>query len=85
MIQWRQIGRRQSRQLFAGMSWPRISRLRDEFDRDVRRTPGKQFVSPQAGCRNFMTNANPVLELREKKDEYNWLLKFPYRQWMIRD
>ena len=52
-----------------------FSRLRDEFDRMFDDTPGNALGS--RWMQKFYENANPVVELRDKKDEYELVAEVP--------
>jgi HSP20 family protein len=67
--------RRQLTPAIAGDVFAPLSRLRDEFDRMFDDTPGNSFGS--RWMQKFYDNANPVLELRDKKDEYELVAEIP--------
>lgn len=52
-----------------------LLRLRDEFDRMFDDTPGNAFGS--RWMQKFYDNADPVVELRDKKDEYELVAEIP--------
>ena len=59
----------------AGDVFAPLSRLRDEFDRMFDDTPGNAFGS--RWMQKFYDNGDPVVELRDKKDEYQLVAEVP--------
>lgn len=55
--------------------WEPFSRLRDEFDRMFDDSPGSTF-SPRM-LQKLYDNADPVVELRDKKNEYELVAEVP--------
>ena len=55
--------------------WEPFSRLRDEFDRMFDETPGNAFSSRM--LQKFYDNADPVVEMRDKQDEYELVAEVP--------
>lgn len=55
--------------------WEPLNRLRDEFDRMFDETPGNAFGSRM--LQKFYDNADPVVEMRDKKDEYELVAEVP--------
>ncbi|WP_108811693.1 Hsp20 family protein [Sphingorhabdus sp. Alg231-15] len=55
--------------------WEPLNRLRDEFDRMFDETPGNAFGSRM--LQKFYDTADPVVELRDKKDEYELVAEVP--------
>ena len=67
--------RRSFSPVIAGDVLAPFSRLRDEFDRMFDDTPGNAFGS--RWMQKFHENASPVVELRDKKDEYELVAEVP--------
>jgi len=67
--------RRSLRPAIAGDVLAPFSRLRDEIDRMFDDTPGNAFGS--RWMQKFYDNADPVVELRDKKDEYELVAEIP--------
>ncbi len=65
----------QSVPVIRGNMWEPLSRLRDEFDRIFDDTPGNAFGSRL--MQKFYDNADPVVELRDKKDEFELVAEIP--------
>ena len=59
----------------AGDVFAPLSRLRDEFDRMFDDTPGNAFGS--RWMQKLYDNSDPVVELRDKKDEYQLVAEVP--------
>jgi HSP20 family protein len=59
----------------ASNAWEPLNRLRDEFDRMFDETPGNSFGSKM--LQKFYNNADPVVEMRDKKDEYELVAEVP--------
>jgi len=55
--------------------WEPLSRIRDEFDRMFDETPNNTFGSRL--MQKFYETADPVVELRDKKDEYELVAEVP--------
>ncbi len=55
--------------------WEPLNRLRDEFDRMFDETPGNALGSRM--LQKFYDNADPAVELRDKKDEYELVAEVP--------
>ncbi len=55
--------------------WEPLNRLRDEFDRMFDDTPGNAFGSRM--LQKIYDNADPVVEMRDKKDEYELVAEVP--------
>ncbi len=55
--------------------WEPLNRLRDEFDRMFDDTPGNAFGSRM--LQKFYDNADPAVEMRDKKDEYELVAEVP--------
>ncbi|WP_422345581.1 Hsp20/alpha crystallin family protein [Parasphingorhabdus sp.] len=55
--------------------WEPLNRLRDEFDRMFDDTPGNAFGSRM--LQKFYDNADPIIEMRDKKDEYELVAEVP--------
>lgn len=73
-VQTRSSGRQFS-PMIAGDVLAPFSRLRDEIDRMFDDTPGNTLGS--RWMQNFQNIADPVVELREKKDEYELVAEVP--------
>ena len=58
-----------------GNMWEPLSRIRDEFDRMFDETPNNTFGSRL--MQKFYETADPVVELRDKKDEYELVAEVP--------
>ena len=59
----------------AGDVFAPLSRLRDEFDRMFDDTPGNAIGS--RWMQKFYENSDPLVELRDKKDEYELVAEVP--------
>ncbi|GAA0466465.1 Hsp20/alpha crystallin family protein [Parasphingorhabdus litoris] len=59
----------------AASVWEPLNRLRDEFDRMFDETPGNAFGSRM--LQKFYDNADPAVEMRDKKDEYELVAEVP--------
>tara|TARA_R110001599_G_C12274642_1_gene661982 strand:+ start:1650 stop:2087 length:438 start_codon:yes stop_codon:yes gene_type:complete len=55
--------------------WEPLSRIRDEFDRMFDETPNNTFGSRL--MQKFYETADPVVEMRDKKDEYELVAEVP--------
>ncbi len=55
--------------------WEPLNRLRDEFDRMFDDVPGNAFGSRM--LQKFYDNADPAVEMRDKKDEYELVAEVP--------
>lgn len=55
--------------------WEPLGRLRDEFDRMFDETPANTFGSRM--LQKFYDNADPIVEMRDKKDEYELVAEVP--------
>jgi len=59
----------------ASNAWEPLNRLRDEFDRMFDETPGNSFGSKM--LQKFYNNADPVVEMRDKKNEFELVAEVP--------
>lgn len=67
--------RRLSVPVQASNVWEPLNRLRDEFDRIFDDTPGNAFGSRM--LQKIYDNTDPVVEMRDKKDEYELVAEVP--------
>lgn len=66
---------RQNVPVMASNVWEPLSRLRDEFDRMFDEVPGNSVGS--RFIQRFQDNADPAVELRDRKDEYELVAEIP--------